>query len=227
MQTDSGRFNGNQIIPYKVLAKTINPNITLGINQNYLYKGIKHIRTYGLGWQVEDYSGRLLVSHTGGVNGYVTSTCFLPEEKLGIAVFTNTDANYLYEALKYQIIESYLNLPYRNFSNIFYGFYEDGNNEAKDFYESEMNIVKQNNRIELSLDEYAGKYFNVAYGNIEIKNENGKLVIHFSRHPFLLGALYPKGGNSFLCEYSHPGWGMKVIDFNVENGKSVSVKIKV
>jgi hypothetical protein len=168
-----------------------------------------------------------MISHTGGVNGYVTSTCFLPEEKLGIAVFTNSDANYLYEALKYQIIESFLNLPYRNFSNIFYGFYEEGDKESKEFYESKMNIVKQNNKTELALDEYDGKYFNTAYVDIEVKKEDGKLVIHFSRHPFLYGILLPLGANSFFCKYSHPGWGVKVIDFVVENGMSKSVKIKV
>lgn len=227
MQTDSGRFNGNQVIPYKVLAKTINPNITLGINQSYVYKGLKHIRAYGLGWQVEDYGGKLLVSHTGGVNGYVTSTCFLPEEKLGIAIFTNTDANYLYEALKYQIIESYLNLPYRNFSNMFYEFFRSDNEETKNFYENEMNIVKQNNKTELELSEYSGKYLNSAYGDISIENIKGKLIINFSKHPFLKGNLYPLGGSSFFCIYSHPGWGAKIIDFKAENGKSISVKIKV
>jgi CubicO group peptidase (beta-lactamase class C family) len=227
MQTDSGKFNGNQVIPYKVLLKTITPNITISLNQNYFYKDIKHIRTYGLGWQVEDYSNRLLVSHTGGVNGYVTSTCFLPEEKIGIAVFTNSDVNYLYEALKYQIIESYLNLPYRNFSNIFYEFYESGNADTKKFYNDEMEIVKQNNKSEFTLNDYSGKFYNTAYGNIEIKNESGNLKIHFSKHPFLTGSLYPLGGNSFFCIYSHPGWGAKVIDFNVNEGKITSVKIKV
>lgn len=227
MQSDSGRFNGSQVIPYKVLLKTINPNITLGINQNPLYNGKKHLRTYGLGWQVEDYYNSLMVSHTGGVNGYVTSTCYLPEEKLGIAVFTNTDANYLYEALKYQIVESYLNLPYRNFSNIFYGFFENGSKEDLEFYNSEMEIVNQKNKTGLELNEYAGKYFNEAYGNIEIKNEDGNLVIHFSHHPFLLGYLSPLSGNSFFCRYSHPGWGVKVIDFTVESNKVKTVKIKV
>jgi CubicO group peptidase (beta-lactamase class C family) len=227
MQTDSGKFNGSQVIPYKVLANTITPNITLGLNQNYLYKNIKHIRTYALGWQVEDYNNRLLVSHTGGVNGYVTSTCFLPEEKLGIAVFTNTDVNYLYEALKYQIIESYLNLPYRNFSNIFYGYYKESETENKKFYDDEMKIVNQNNKTDFNLNDYAGKYFNKAYGNIEIKNEEGKLKIHFSKHPFLIGSLYPRKNNSFLCIYSHPGWGIKVIEFKAKDGTISEVKIKV
>jgi CubicO group peptidase (beta-lactamase class C family) len=227
MQTDSGKFEGKQVIPYKVLAKTITPNTPIGLNQNNLYKGIKHIRTYGLGWQVEDYDSRLLISHTGGVNGYVTSTCFLPEEKLGIAVFTNTDANYFYEALKYQIIESYLKLPYRNFSNIFYDGFEQNFNADKKYYDDEMNIVHQNNKPELDLNDYSGKYFNTAYGNIEIKNEDGQLNIHFSKHPFLIASLFPLKQNNFFGVYNHPGWGAKVIEFDVKDGKVLSVKIKV
>ena len=227
MQSDSGRFNGNQIVPYSVLAKTINPNITLGINQSPIYKGIKHIRTYGLGWQVEDYSNRLLVSHTGGVNGFVTSTSFLPEEKLGIAVFTNTDANYLYEALKYQIIESYLNLPYRNFSNLFYGLIAPGNEEDLKSYKEEMDIVSKNYKPELPLSEYSGIYQNNAYGKIDIKLEEGNLNIHFSKHPFLIGHLHHSKDNNFYCIYSHPGWGAKMIKFKISNGKVESVIIKV
>lgn len=227
MQTDSGKFDSRQVIPYKVLAKTITPNMSLGLNQNYIYKGIKHIRVYGLGWQVEDYNSKLLISHTGGVNGYVTSTCFLPEDKLGIAVFTNTDGNYFYEALKYQIIESYMNLAYRNFSNIFYDGFAQNFNEEKKEYDNEMDVVKQNNKLELPLDEYAGSYYNTAYGQIQIRNDNNQLNIHFPRHPFLTCKLYPLGGNNFFGVYSHPGWGAKVIAFTAKDGKALSVKIKV
>lgn len=227
MLSDSGKFNGKNIVPYNVLAKTINPNIALGINQSPVFKGLKHIRTYGLGWQIEDYSGKLLVSHTGGVNGFVTSTCFLPEEKLGIAVFTNTDANYLYEALKYQIIDSYLNLPYRNYSNMFFGLFEPGNQEDLKSYKETMEIVAKGNKPDLPYSDYAGTYENTAYGKIEIKLDNNDLKIHFSRHPFLIGSLHHTTGNNFYCIYSHPGWGAKIIGFDVENGKVKSVKIKV
>ncbi|MBI5402521.1 MAG: serine hydrolase [Ignavibacteriae bacterium] len=227
MLSDSGRYNGNKVMPYSVLAKTINPNITLGINQSPVFKGIKHIRTYGLGWQVEDYSGRLMVSHTGGVNGFVTSTCFLPEEKIGIAVFTNTDANYLYEALKYQIIDSYLNLPYRNYSNLFYGMFEPGNKEEVVNYKEKMAVVMQNQKPELSLDNYTGTFTNKAYGKINIRLTDDGLKIDFSRHPFLTGNLHYTSGNSFYCIYSHPGWGAKMIDFKVSEGKVKSVTIKV
>ena len=77
-----------------------------------------HFSLYGLGWFLEEYEGRKIISHTGGVNGFVTSVTLIPEEKLGILVFTNTDANSFYEALKMEIRDAYLKLPYRNYSKV-------------------------------------------------------------------------------------------------------------
>src|SRR6185503_7545855 len=74
---------------------------------------------YGLGWFLEEYAGRKIVSHTGGVNGFVTSVTLIPEEKLGIVVLTNTDANGFYEALKWEIMDAYLGLVYRNYSGVY------------------------------------------------------------------------------------------------------------
>jgi hypothetical protein len=45
-----------------------------------------HFALYGLGWMLQEYAGRKIVSHTGGVNGFVTSVCLIPEEKTGIIV---------------------------------------------------------------------------------------------------------------------------------------------
>ena len=42
----------------------------------------------------------------------------IPEEKLGILVFTNTDANAFYESLKLEIRDAFLKLPYRNYSAV-------------------------------------------------------------------------------------------------------------
>ena len=78
-----------------------------------------HFALYALGWFLEEYNGRKIVAHTGGVNGFVTSVALIPEEKLGIIVLTNTDANNFFEALRNEIQDAYLGLPYRNYSQIF------------------------------------------------------------------------------------------------------------
>lgn len=227
MLTERGKLEGKVIIPEEVIEKTYTPNTIIGLNKSKIFSGIKHIRTYGLGWQVEDYAGRLLVSHTGGVNGFVTSTCFLPEEKLGIAVFTNTDNNYLYEALKYQIIDSYLRMPYRNYSTMFYEFRKEEISQMKEFISKENALAKTLPQPELPLTMYSGTYLNSIYGQIEIKLEENLLNIYFEHHPFLKATLTSRGGNSFLCTYNHPGWGIKVIEFVVQDGKVNSVTIKI
>ena len=48
---------------------------------------------------MNDYNGRRVIEHSGGANGFVTKTELVPEENLGVIVYTNTDANSLYDAL--------------------------------------------------------------------------------------------------------------------------------
>lgn len=227
MLTEKGKFKGEEIIPEEVIEKTYTPNTIIGLNKSRIFKGIKHIRTYGLGWQVEDYAGKLLVSHTGGVNGFVTSTCFLPEERLGIAVFTNTDNNYLYEALKYQIIDSYLGMPYRNYSTLFYELRKNEIAQMKEFINRENLLAKISPQPEFSLEKYSGTYVNNIYGQIEIKLEENLLKIYFEHHHFLQATLTPRGGNSFLCTFNHPGYGIKIIEFSTQDGEISSVTLKV
>jgi len=35
-------------------------------------------KSYGLGWLVQDYRGRLMLSHTGGLEGYRARVVLLP-----------------------------------------------------------------------------------------------------------------------------------------------------
>ena len=60
-----------------------------------------------MGWELNDFHGRLEISHTGGYEGIISYCGFLPEEKLGVIVLTNTDVNYLIDALPKMIYESY------------------------------------------------------------------------------------------------------------------------
>ena len=104
---DSGKYAGRSVIPYRVIHATRIPQIARGLGGGTRFTS-GHFRLYALGWDEEEYDGRLMVSHTGGVNGFVSSVTLLPEENLGIVVLTNTDHNSLYEALKYEIMDACL-----------------------------------------------------------------------------------------------------------------------
>jgi hypothetical protein len=48
---------------------------------------------YGYGWALGNIQGRPMISHRGGINGYLTSSLYLPEEEVFAAVFSNCDCN--------------------------------------------------------------------------------------------------------------------------------------
>jgi hypothetical protein len=188
---------------------------------------MKHFTTYGLGLDLNDYAGRKVMSHGGGTDGFVTEVMFVPEERLGIVVLTNTDANNFYEALAYQLLESYLQLPYRNLSELFHEDYKDGVFAQESEIKEWMQRLALKPEPALPLDRYSGKYTNSVYGDIEIKKENNKLNIYFSHHPDNIGHLEPYGGNEFVCTYSSRTYGVKMISFTTENEKVKTVTIRV
>src|SRR5262249_57083996 len=69
-----------------------------------------HFSTYGLGWGLRDYRGRLIASHTGGIDGMLSQVLLVPEEKLGIVVLTNTSPKgaLAHAAISYRILDAFL-----------------------------------------------------------------------------------------------------------------------
>ena len=48
---------------------------------------------YGYGWALGNIQGSPMISHGGGINGYLTASIYLPEEKVFTAVFSNCNCN--------------------------------------------------------------------------------------------------------------------------------------
>jgi hypothetical protein len=226
MQLDSGRFNGKRVVPFKVLAETRKSNTIVGDPSSRLYKS-KHFSTYGLGWSSYDYEGRRIWEHSGGANGFVTKTEFIPEENMGVLVYTNTDANSLYEALAKQVIEAYLAVPYRNISEIYFNGSKAGRIEEQKLIDSLEIQASKKTKTELALTSYCGVYKNDFYGTIEIKNTKGGLKMYMSNHPNNIGTLRYLGNNEFLCNYSDLTCGVQVFPVKIENGEVKSMTVRV
>lgn len=48
---------------------------------------------YGFGWALGELEGKKTIGHGGGIHGYLTSSIYLPEEDLFIALFSNCTCN--------------------------------------------------------------------------------------------------------------------------------------
>ncbi len=225
LQVEKGKFENQQVIPSEAIMATRTPQSIMGLD--YRDKQNTHFYLYGLGFDLSDRAGRIVVAHTGGVDGFVSSVMIVPEEKLGIVILTNTDQNNFYQDLTREIRDAYLSLPYIGFSKR-----SLQRTKANELVEKRnvdslkaLTLVKQKPGVELK--NYAGDYKNELYGDVSIKVEKNSLTIYFSHHPQLVGNLELLKENTFLCTYSVPTYGMREIPFQVKNGKVTGFTLRV
>lgn len=225
MQLNNGKIDDKEIVPASAIAKTRFPHSIIGNGGTMFNTG--HFALYGLGWDLQEYNGKKIVAHTGGVNGFVTSVTLLPEEKLGIVVLTNTDANSFYEALKWELMDAYLGLPYRNYSNRMLLRQRISDSEMEKMLTAKRDTINSKPKTPLPLNDYTGEYVHELYGKMNIKLEKGELIMRFEHHPTRHSKLEALGGNRFLSTWNDPLYGVKVLPFTVENGRVKSLTVRV
>jgi CubicO group peptidase (beta-lactamase class C family) len=225
MQLANGKYKGNTVVPATAIAQTRLPHSILGDDRPIFNEG--HFALYGLGWFLQEYCGRKVVSHTGGVNGFVTSVTLVPEDNLGIIVFTNTDQNLFYEALKWDIMDAYFNKPSRDYSKVYLGFYNSDFQGRMKHDKALMDSAAMHLKTSLPVSAYEGNYFNDVYGDMNVVQENGELKMKFSHHPNMYAKLESLGGDRFYATFTDPEFNKAIFPFHVENGKVKSVTVKV
>ncbi|MBA4166125.1 MAG: serine hydrolase [Chitinophagaceae bacterium] len=222
-QLDSGKYNGSQIIPFAVIQKTRDVNTIVSSRRSRLLP--MHFQNYGLGIFTGDYNGRQIYWHTGGAGGMVSNVCFVPEEKLGIAILTNNDNQDLYEALRYQILDAYLGVPYVNRSK-----------QALQHFQPEMNgqlqnIAAWNQRVKgkaapLPLSDYTGEYDNDLYGSMTITQKENHLQLKFNGHAQLTARLDYMDNDEWLLRYDNIEYGIFATKFRSGSHNPLSIDIR-
>jgi len=225
-QLNDGKVGQRQVIPASAIETTRQPQDYVG-SITYL-SGEMSYELYGLGWFLQTYDNRQIVSHTGGVNGYVSSVTLVPKEHLGIVILTNTDANNFYEAMKWDIIDAYLKQPFRDYNQRYLNYFKTG--QQKDSAEDKKlrDSVALNRLPALPAAQYTGKYANELYGSMTVTQGMGNdLEMRFEHHPKMYAHLQPLGGNRFYVTFSDPVLGKAIFPFTVVNGKVTGVRVKV
>jgi hypothetical protein len=224
-QLNNGMYEGKQVIPSAVLEMTRSPQVLVGPGSHPFNSS--HFELYGLGWSLEDYDGHEVISHGGGIRGFYTAIAMVPEEKLGIAVFTNTDENWFYEGVKWEILDAYLGLPFRNYSNIYFDSYKRRADKTKQQISVWRDSLALKLPMSMELDAFVGQYQNAAYGTINIAKQGNALQLTFEHHPDLTALLEPLAGLRFLCTYTPSRFGVRVIPFRAMDGKITGLTLGV
>ncbi|QXP61569.1 DUF3471 domain-containing protein [Olleya sp. HaHaR_3_96] len=207
------------------IQTTRTPSSILGVDPRDNQES--HFYLYGMGWILNDCDGKMVYSHGGAVDGFLSQVLFVPEEKLGIVVLTNTDKNNFYDDLTYEIRDAFLSLKYKNYSDASFQDFKAETLAKTHTIDSLKQIITLNKKPSLPISTYTVTYQNEVYGNITIDNKANTLKIHFSNHPDLIGKLEHIQNDNYLCTYSLPTMGIVEIPFTIENNKVTGLTLSV
>ncbi len=230
-QLDSGRTaDGKRLLPWTVLQRTRDANTLVSSRRNA--RRPMHFQAYGLGVYTGDYNGRQIYWHTGGADGFVSGTCFVPEAGLGIVILTNQDNQAFFETLRYQLLDAYLGVPYVNRSQ--QALTPTRAAEAAEAREREnLNTAVAKGREQKApphaITAYVGNYQHTLMGVISVAADANKrdLKITFPHLPGLTAKLEWMQGEEWLLTYSNPAYGRYPARFSGEGEKIATMTIKV
>jgi hypothetical protein len=159
-----------------------------------------HFRGYGLGWGLNDYLGRLIVSHGGGYDGMFSRVVLVPEEGLGMVVLTNSMTG-ISNAITNTILDAYLGGEEQDWSrDMLRGF-----RSARTAFEARQHrfVQERDEGTSPSLDlrPYAGSYGGEMYGDARVSQEDGGLVLRLLPNPDLVADLTHLHHDTFLVEW--------------------------
>lgn len=215
MQLGNGMYKGTQVIPAEVIART---RESFFIDNPVSRKG-NNFNTYGLGWFLKDAYGKKVVTHDGGANGFLSKTVLIPEENAGFVILTNSDAQYLYEALGKQLTDDLLGKPYNNYSKQYYAFFEKNHAEELQKIKELRALAAKYKPAKDSYTKLSGVYTNKVYGKITVVGKEKAAEVSFEFHPQYTGTIRFITDVDALIEYNDPtlgSHGIKVKDGTIE-----------
>jgi hypothetical protein len=167
-------------------AQTITP---LGDPPPHLAALKANFSAYGFGWGLTDYRGKKVVSHTGGLPGYVSRVALIPDLNLGVVVLTNQESGGAFQSIVYHVFDHYLGAPATDWVAAFRTSELQGKARAAEFEKKQAASRATDSKPSLPIAKYAGRFVDAWYGEAVISLENEKLALRFSHTPALAGDL--------------------------------------
>ena len=181
----------------------------------------QHFSSYGLGWGLSDYHGKMKVAHTGGYDGMITAVTLVPDENLGIIVLTNGVKSPIRAATNYAL-DLYLGITPKDWSK---ELLERANNYAKNDTRIADRKAKRvgNTTPSIAPEQFTGAYDAPMYGTISIKEKDSELKLVFEHSPLLTATLTHWHYDVWQIHWDHPqAWfSFGTIKINTDNNLNV------
>jgi CubicO group peptidase (beta-lactamase class C family) len=229
LQLGRGEFEGKRIFSAKNSWEMWQPAVILPISEA-ASKNMpsRHFNLYGLGWNLFDYQGKKIVTHSGGLDGMLSRTVLIPESNLGFVILTNSEYP-VYNIMYQKMLDVFTDAPQKDYNAESLKRAADSKrNETAEMQKLEASRVKDT-KPSLSLSGYAGTYSSQMYGDVTVAEENGKLVLRMIPSPNFVADLEHWHYDTFRIHWREsvaydfpPGFVTFTID---KNGRTDQLKI--
>ncbi len=182
---DGGVLAGRRIISVENSARMQQPQFAMPGESEFSELGQV---SYGLGLRVGSYRGRKMVTHGGGVDGFISSMSWLPRERIGVIVLSNRsgEMNPVPAIVGYNVYDRLLGLAAIDWNARHLRLQAEHRVRAEaTARDLEARRIK-NTHPRLELDAYAGLYDHPAYGRIEVRVHEDRLEIVYDSFRFAL-----------------------------------------
>ena len=220
-----GKYHGKTLLKAGSLATIHTPHVSMFTPPDTL-RPSTHFMAYGLGWVLQDYLGRKIAWHNGGIDGYLSEMWTVPEEKLGVVILTNSDNHALGSALAARILDAYLGGTPRDWSALTLERFKAAMamQEAQQ-KQAEAARVKDTKPTH-PLEAYAGTYADSLYGDLRVSVSGDHLVAAYGVGG-LTGELSHWHFDTFRSTWSDRQLGRGMISFGLDkDGKPASVTVE-
>lgn len=158
-------------------------------------------RGYALGLEARDYRGRKILTHTGGLPGYLSKVTTVPDLQLGVAVLTNQESGEAFSAITFRILDEFMGARDTDWLAAYIAVQARMQARLAEADSSRAASRDASSRPSLALEKYAGRYRDAWYGDIAIEMESGRAVMRFTRTPLLVGDLEHWQHDTFVVRW--------------------------
>jgi CubicO group peptidase (beta-lactamase class C family) len=176
LHLNDGTYAGERLISEANLRETHTPQIVIrmGPSVNAMNPDTQQI-SYGLGWVIQDYRGRLQVMHAGLIDGFRAHLTLLPKDGYAFAILANREGTRMNLALSNALTDLLLGLPAKDWNKYLLGVVADEQAEARRRARQE-DLNRRDVPPSAPLEAFAGDYVDDAYGPATIRVEKDQLV---------------------------------------------------
>lgn len=206
MLLDGGKWGDKEILSAQTVRSLFSPQTMQGLSPTWESWGV-HFRAYGLGWGMFDYSGRKIVEHNGGMPGYISKVCVVPEENLGIVVLNNGMDGLVNDVVRWKVLDAFFGGGKQDWDAAFMDFKKRGKAWETAQKEKRAQNREQGTQPSVVTDAFLGTYVDKMYGEATVKLAKGTEDMYLTLEPtkgLFTGQLEHWHYNTFKVQFRDP-----------------------